>query len=325
MFDTNIILEDNTLTPYYTTNNGVIFANDCMHVMKKMKSECIDLVITSPPYANIKKGVIDSTIYKSIDLENYVDWITNISKEICRILKPTGSFVLNLDSFYNEDKSRNLYVYETVISIVKNTNLKLAQDCFWVKSVAIPSGLATKYKRFRSAVEYLFWFTKDTEKVKTRIENVRLKPSNRTIRALELFNSKGYDVRTMPSGHSVKDKKILEQAIKHGVTPFNYIYCANSSSNDKYLQIARKSGLIHPARFPKDIPNFFIQALTDINDIVLDPFLGSGTTAIVAEQLQRRWIGIEIIEKYCEIFKTYYETCLNTNNNMKDKTLDQYG
>lgn len=293
------------MNPYYTTRKGKLYCGDCLEVMKELPSESIDLVITSPPYADVKNGIV-SDDYVSVDLDIFVEWITEVSKEIHRLLKPTGSFVLNLNTFYNPDRSRNPYVYESVISIVKNAGLKLAQDCFWVKLDPIPSGLTTSYLRFRDGVEYLFWFAKDTMNVKTRLRSVCLEPvdTKRLERAIMKIKK---NVEHRPSGHIVRSKRMYEIALERGSTPLNYICASNVVSNSEYIKFLRERGKIHPARFPEKIPEYFILGLTDVGDTILDPFFGSGTTAFVAEKYARCWIGIEISEVYCRLFTEYAE------------------
>ncbi|KTR26061.1 hypothetical protein RSA11_11745, partial [Exiguobacterium indicum] len=81
----------------------------------------------------------------------------------------------------------------------------------------------------------------------------------------------------------------------------NVLEIANTLSSDKYLQACKELNLkIHPARFPSELPEFFIKFLTDENDIVFDPFGGSCVTAEVAEKLKRKWIVSEIAEEYLE-------------------------
>ena len=300
------------LEPYFRTQRGVLYNGDCIEVMKQLPKDSVDLVVTSPPYADVKKGVIgvegniDKT-YKHVDRDVYVDWFVEVGKCIRDVLKPSGSFVLNIDTFYNDDSTRNLYVYELVIALVKRANLEFLQDCFWVKKSPIPSGYATQYIRFRSAVEYLFWFAKDHTQTKTRLKNVCLEPTEACVRSMKRKAEEFGDKRVyQPSGHSSNYKQAYETMMEHGSTPLNYIFCATAASDRlKYLEYATMQGIVHPARFPSDLPEYFILALTDPDDVVMDPFFGSGTVADVATQTGRRWIGIELSNQYCRIYKEY--------------------
>ena len=128
---------------------------------------------------------------------------------------------------------------------------------------------------------------------------------------------KGYKPRIRPSEHVIskkfgKDNKgaippniingLNERQCKIGdpvLVPVNLIAAANTSSNDPYLRVCRVHNIKpHPARFPPDLPQFFINLCTEKGDIVLDPFAGSNMTGYIAEKLGRRWIAIESKEEY---------------------------
>ena len=83
--------------------------------------------------------------------------------------------------------------------------------------------------------------------------------------------------------------------------PGSVIEIGNTSSNDSFIKMCRAKGIAHPARFPEKLVEFFILAGSNENDIVLDPFCGSGTTAVSAHRHKRRWIGIDANKDYCEL------------------------
>ena len=102
---------------------------------------------------------------------------------------------------------------------------------------------------------------------------------------------KGWEKQTRPSGHDLTGDMAKDNG---GSIPDNVLIVPNSRSNDLYMRNCRKSGIKpHPARFPRELPEFFIRFLTDPNDIVMDCFAGSNQTGEVAEELGRRWIAIE--------------------------------
>ena len=86
-----------------------------------------------------------------------------------------------------------------------------------------------------------------------------------------------------------------------GSDPGSVIEIANTSSNDLFMKLCKEQGIAHPARFPEKLAEFFILSGTDENDIVLDPFSGSGTTAAAANKHNRRWIGIDANDDYCRL------------------------
>jgi site-specific DNA-methyltransferase (cytosine-N4-specific) len=101
-----------------------------------------------------------------------------------------------------------------------------------------------------------------------------------------------------PSGHHIKATFAQDRG---GAIPGNVITCGNNESNSAYIKLSKEQGKkIHPARFPAELPRFFIEFLTDPGDLVLDPFAGSNTTGAVAEQLKRRWIAVEKDRTYAK-------------------------
>ena len=303
------------LVEVYRNDNGYLLCGDCLQEMKNIPDNSVDLVFTSPPYSDIKKhhqSEIDDNYVHGVDENQYPDWICNVSKEICRVLKPSGSFVLNLNSYYIRGTygKRSLYVFKSLIKIAEQSGLTFAQDLIYVKLCPIPCTLATKYFRFRDATEYLFWFVKDTRKTKIRIERILWKISKSSLESITR-KAKCFKNNRMlnPSGHSTNYQHAYETMLeKDGVTPMNYVVLSNAQPMDIKLQnIFKEFNISHPARFPIVLPEYFIHALTDENDVVLDPFVGSGTTLLAADKLNRRWIGIDISEKYCTVIKTYFE------------------
>ncbi|MGC8711616.1 MAG: DNA methyltransferase, partial [Leptodesmis sp.] len=120
-----------------------------------------------------------------------------------------------------------------------------------------------------------------------------LKPYSESMKQL-LKN--GYKAKLRPSGHDISTKF---QKDNSGAIPPNLIEAANTESNSFYLRKCKEAGMKpHPARFPASFADFFINLLTDENDLVLDPFAGSNTTGFVAENLQRRWMAFELNEEY---------------------------
>ena len=106
----------------------------------------------------------------------------------------------------------------------------------------------------------------------------------------------GYRPKLRPSGHDISGKFANEH---EGAIAPNLIAAANTDSNSAYLRRCKEQAIKpHPARFPEVLPEFFIQFLTDADDLVLDPFAGSSVTGAVAEALNRRWMCFEIVEEY---------------------------
>ncbi len=111
----------------------------------------------------------------------------------------------------------------------------------------------------------------------------------------ELFKN-GYTAKKRPSGHDISDKFSLDNG--GSILP-NLLAIPNTESNSSYIRYCKEKGLSpHPARFPSELPEYFIRMLTDKNDTVLDPFAGSCVTGEVCERLNRKWICCEMVEEY---------------------------
>ena len=106
----------------------------------------------------------------------------------------------------------------------------------------------------------------------------------------------GYNAKLRPSGHDISEKFSIDNGAS---IPPNLIAIANTESNSAYLRFCKENGIKpHPARYPADLPEYFIRMLTDRGDLVFDPFAGSCVTGEVAERLKRKWICCELIEDY---------------------------
>lgn len=278
--------------PFYKTEMGEAYNADSLDVMKAIPSSSIDLVFTSPPYAlHFKKE------YGNADQKEYVKWFLPFAHEIKRILKPQGSFVLNIGGCWAPKvPNRSLYHFRLLISLCDEVEFKLAQEFFWYNPAKMPAPaewVNVRRIRVKDSVEYIYWLSKtefpyaDNSKVLQEYS----KDMKRLIR-------KGLSQTKRPSGHNITEKFAQD---KGGSIPGNLLQCGNNESNSNYIKLLKEQKKkIHPARFPADLPRFFINFLTNPGDIVLDPFAGSNTTGAVAEALGRKWIAIEKNKEYVE-------------------------
>jgi site-specific DNA-methyltransferase (cytosine-N4-specific) len=118
---------------------------------------------------------------------------------------------------------------------------------------------------------------------------------------MERLIQKGYRAKQRPSGHNITEKWGRDQG---GAICSNLIVQGNNDSNGSYLKLCEQAGFKpHPARFPPQIPEFFVNFLTDEGDLVLDIFAGSNTTGGICEQLRRRWLAFELEPRYLEAGK----------------------
>ncbi len=284
----------------YTTEAGAAYLADSLEVLRALPDSSVDAVITSPPYAlHFKKE------YGNADKSDYVAWMLPFAREVRRVLKDEGSFVLNIGGSYNKGApTRSLYHFKLLIALVEELGYHLAQECFWYNPAKMPTPaewVNVRRMRVKDSVEYVWWLSK-TEWPKANNRNV-LKPYSPDMLRLA---KRGVRSTTRPSGHAIKAS--FASADAGGAIPANVIEddsptdllkFGNNSANDRYTERCRAEGLkIHPARFPSQLPEFFIKLLTEPGDLIVDPFAGSNTTGAVAESLGRRWIAIDQVPEY---------------------------
>lgn len=276
--------------PFYKKGLGGAFLGDSRKVLAGVPSESVNLIVTSPPFALTSKKA-----YGNEDEEAYVDWFMTFTPEFHRVLAPDGSFVVDLGGAYLSGKPiRSLYQYELLIRICKQGHFQLAQEFFHYNPARLPAPaewVNVRRMRVKDSVNLVWWLCKsDFPKANNR--NV-LRPYTE---AMKNLLKRGYRPKVRPSGHTITHKFSWNN---EGAIPPNLLEMGNNDSNSVYMQRCEESGLkAHPARFPRKFAEFFIRFLTDPGDLVVDPFAGSNTTGRVAEELNRRWIAIELVEDY---------------------------
>jgi len=286
-------------TPHYQTNLGAAFLGDSLEYMKKIKSDSINLVMTSPPFALIKKKD-----YGNVDAPEYLDWIRPFAKEIFRILRDDGSFVIDLGGTWVKGQpTRSLYHFELVLMMVKEIGFNLAQEFYWYNPSKLPTPaewVTVRRIRVKDAVNTVWWFSKTPY---PNADNRRiLKPYSDS---MEQLLERGYKAKLRPSGHNISTKF---QTRNGGAIPPNILEIANTDSNSRYLRRCKELGIKpHPARYPTALPEFFVKFLTEKGDVVLDPFAGSNSTGEVAENLGRRWLAFELNREYLDGSKLRFE------------------
>jgi site-specific DNA-methyltransferase (adenine-specific) len=255
-----------------------IFENDCLDVLRWLPSECIDLIITSPPYADQRKDT-----YGGVHPDKYVEWFLPIAAELKRVVKKEGSFILNIKERVVNGE-RHTYVLELILAMRKQGWL-WTEEYMWHKRNSYPGKWPN---RFRDGWERCLHFTKDKHFAMYQ-DSVRVPMGDwRQTRLRNLSETdRRRDNSRVQSGFG---KKIENWVGRELAYPDNVLHLATECNNQG-----------HSAAFPVELPSWFIKLFTQPGDVVLDPFLGSGTTAVAALQLDRRCIGIEISHKYAQI------------------------
>jgi len=257
---------------------------DCEKELKNIPNNSVDLIFTSPPYADQRKNT-----YGGIHPDKYVEWFLPISKQLLRVLKPTGTFILNIkEKVVNGERST--YIIELILEMRKQGWL-WTEEFIWHKKNCYPGKWPN---RFRDAWERLLQFNKNKkfhmyqEEVMVPIGDwakTRLKNLSET--------DKIRDESKVGSGFG---KNISNWLDRNKAYPTNVLHLATECYNKN-----------HSAAFPEGLPEWFIKLFTKEGDIVLDPFMGSGTTNLVAKRMKRNSIGIEIVPEYYEMVRSRIE------------------
>jgi len=275
---------------FFKSKYGQMYLDDSLDVLKRKKSNSVDLIMTSPPF-----GLVRKKEYGNVDTDEYVEWFKPFAKEFRRVLKDTGSFVLDIGGAWNKGiPTRNLYHFKLLIMLCEECHFHLAQDFYWWNPSKLPTPaewVTVRRIRVKDAINCVWWLSA-TPWPKASNRRV-LQPYSDSMKDL-LKN--GYHAKKRPSGHDISEKF---QVNNGAAIPPNLIAIPNTESNSQYLRYCTENNLkAHPARYPKEIPEYFIRMLTDKDDLVLDPFAGSCVTGDVCERLQRKWICIDICEEY---------------------------
>jgi site-specific DNA-methyltransferase (adenine-specific) len=255
--------------------NAELYLGDCALILKELPDNSVDLIFTSPPYADQRKST-----YGGISPDDYAAWFLPISSELLRVLKPSGTFVLNIKEKV-VDGERSTYVMELILEMRKQGWL-WTEEFIWHKKNCYPGKWPN---RFRDAWERLLQFNKSKyfsmyqDEVKVPMgdwKKSRLKNLSET--------DKTRDTSKVGSGFGKNISNWLDRDMAY---PTNVLHLATECNNKN-----------HSAAFPEGLPEWFIRLFTKPGDYVLDPFMGSGTTNIVAQKMSRNSIGIEIIPEY---------------------------
>lgn len=273
----------------------------------------VQLILTSPPFPlNSKKS------YGNLQGDEYLDWVREMAPVWSRLLTDDGSIVIELGNAWEPGRPvQSLLPLQALMSLVQHpdANLRLCQQfvCYNPSRLPSPANWVT-INRIRVTDSYtnIWWLSKSDY---PKADNRRiLRPYSKSMQKLHERGSYNYGKRS--SEHHIGETSFLTDnggSIAHNFLEMeqlderrevrlpNALSMANTSSNDYFLRTCRDQEITaHPARMQVGLAEMFIQFLTDENDLVVDPFGGSNTTGFAAEKNKRRWISIEMQEKYAE-------------------------
>lgn len=281
---------------------GRFLCGDCLEILKTIEDSSIDLIMTSPPYADQIKDYGEKV--KKIDPNNYVDWFLPRAREMHRVLKDSGSFVLNISDKI-VGKYQDLFVFKLVVALCEEVGFHLVRDYIWYNPATPPNVFSRgTMGRTKKSHEYCFWFSK-SEEWTFNMDPIRKPYSSDMQRFLEGKGKGDRSENTRPSRHNFKlDQKWTNHG---GSDPGSVLTIGNTSSNDSFHKLCKEAGISHPARYPQKLVEFFILAGSNAGDVVLDPFAGSGTTAVVAQRLQRDWVCIDLNPDFCNLAQQWID------------------
>ena len=269
-------VEDINSFVYHNQNLGIfIYQDDVLESLRKIKTSSVQLVVTSPPY-NIGKEYEKRTNYS-----DYFEWQAEVISECFRVLKPGGSICWQVGN--GIDKGEVIPLDAVFYSMFKKYDLKLRNRIIWT----FGHGLHAK-NRFSGRHETILWFTKGSE-YKFNLDAVRVPVK-------------------YPNKKYFKGPKIGQLSSNPlGKNPGDVWDITN-------VKAMHPEKTEHPCQFPVALIERLILSLTDTHDLVLDPFVGSGTTLVAAALHGRKSLGIEIQEKYVQI-------CIKRIENLHEGTL----
>jgi len=257
---------------------------DCLEVLREFADNTFDLIVTSPPYADRRKNT-----YGGVPPEKYVEWFLPRSEQFLRVLKPTGTFILNIKE-KAENGERHTFVIELILALRRQGWL-WTEEFIWHKKNCYPGKWPN---RFRDAWERCLQFNK-TRHFKMRQEAVMVPMGDWKETRMKSLG-KNDVVRFNSRVGSGFGKNIANWMHREMAYPTNVLHLATECSNKR-----------HSAAFPEALPEWFIRLFTDEGDWVLDPFVGSGTTCAVALRLGRNSVGIELLKEYVELARQSIE------------------
>jgi len=257
-----------------------LYLGDCEEVLRQITDNSVDLIFTSPPYADQRKNT-----YGGIIPDDYVDWFLPKSEQMLRVLKPTGTLILNIKEKVVKGE-RSTYIMELILAMRKQGWL-WTEEFIWHKKNCYPGKWPN---RFRDSWERLLQFNKN-KKFNMYQEEVMVPMGDWAKTRLKNLSEtdKTRDESKVGSGFG---KNISNWVTRDKAYPTNVLHLATECNNKN-----------HSAAFPEGLPEWFIKLFTETGDTVLDPFMGSGTTNIVANRMRRNSIGVELLPEYYEMVR----------------------
>lgn len=298
----------------YKTKFGEIYCGESYKTLtskrflKKYKGK-IQLIFTSPPFPLTREKKYGNLLGKE-----YIDWIANFAPLYSNLLTNDGSIVIEIGNAWNpKSPTMSTAPMEALLKFKEKGELYLCQEFICNNPSRLPgpaSWVTNKRIRVKDSYTRVWWLSK-TQNPKANNKNILLEYSASMKR---LLKTRKYNGGKRPSEHIIGETSFLKRyngSIASNFIDYDLLYrllseggenglsIANTNNQKKYQEYCIENNLvIHPARMPIDLARYFIQFLSDEEDIILDPFAGSNITGFAAERLNRKWVGIEMNKEY---------------------------
>jgi DNA modification methylase len=282
--------------------------------LKRLQGK-VNLVFTSPPFPLVNKKR-----YGNESGEKYVTWLEALAPRLSTLLAPNGSIVVELGNAWVKGAPvMSTLPLEALLAFKKAANLHLCQHIICHNPARLPSPAAwvnIKRVRLKDSYTHVWWMSRSEF---PKADNRRvLMPYGNDMK--KLIKSKKYNSGRRPSGHVISEAgfltdhggsisaNVLDLSPASPKIPNSLLKFTGTAWDVNYRTYCEAHGLeTHPARMQMDLAAFFIQFLTDPDDLILDPFAGSNTTGAAAESLGRKWISIEAKPEYAAGSKGRFE------------------
>lgn len=333
-------------SPVYATESGATYHGDSRELLAELPDNSIDLVVTSPPFE-----LAHQKEYGEDWDEDYQEWFLEFAEETRRVLAKHGSFVIEIGgAFKSGEPSRSTYQFELLTELTGDRGgFHLAQDFYWHNPAKLPSPaewVNRRRIRVSDAVTHVWWLAPNitTDSATNESEHPVPEADNRRVLTdysesqEELMRKGEYNAGERPSGHNISEKGFLSDS--GGAIPDNLLSATNTGSQTHYDKMCKLADLDkHPARFPREIPEFFVNFLTPNppyddwehgyldRPIVLDIFGGSNLTGKVAEENDRYWLTFEKDESYIEASEVRFLSPMEVERKFNDiqRGLEEFG
>ena len=280
----------------YSTRMGRMFhglSDKLLHseILSKYRG-AVDLVFTSPPFPlNRKKR------YGNRTGDSYIEWLSSFGPILKRMLRPTGSIVLELGNAWEHGSPvMSTLPLRALLKFQQDNDLYLCQEFIWQNPAKLPTPaqwVNVERIRLKDSFTKIWWLSPSK---KPKADNRRVLKEY-SVAMQSLLRRRKYNAGLRPSQHHIGESSFL--ANNGGAIPGSVLTYSNTRAADEYQRYCRYEQLeLHPARMPIELAHFFIRLLTEPGDLVLDPFAGSNTTGAAAESLGRYWIAIEAEKRY---------------------------